>query len=162
MTGLKKIFGLRAVSPSAGLVVTCDCFWIRVVARVVPDRSLSVALTGDGRPAYNSVFMSAAGDHCQCRVRFLISFWYRGQKSASISAAAINTGRCAQGGKMGSGGQERFQFITSVLPDRLKEKIHLARARWSSLVDKPCRATRLRVVDIPQVYHSSPRQICNA
>jgi len=59
-------------------------------------------------------------------------------------------------------GQVRFQFITSVLPDRLKEKINLARARWSSLVDKPCRATRLRVVDIPQVFHSPPEQVCNA
>ena len=59
-------------------------------------------------------------------------------------------------------GQERFQFITSVLPDRLKEKIHLARARWSSLVDKSCRATSLQVVDIPQVFDSPPEQVCNA
>ena len=65
------------------------------MARVVPDRSLGVALTGDGRPAYNSVFMSAAGDRCQCRVRFLISFRPRGQKRASKAAAAINTGRWA-------------------------------------------------------------------
>ena len=40
--------------------------------------------------------MSAAGDRCQCRVRFLISFRCRGQKRASRSAAAINTGRYAQ------------------------------------------------------------------
>jgi len=44
----------------------------------------------------------------------------------------------------------------------LKEKVNLARARWSSLVDKPCRATWLQVVDIPQVNHSPPGQVCNA
>ena len=38
-------------------------------------------------------------------------------------------------------GQVRFQFITSELPDMLREKINLARARWSSLLDKSCRAT---------------------
>jgi len=35
--------------------------------------------------------MSAAGDRCQCRVRFLISFRSRGHKRASRAAAAINT-----------------------------------------------------------------------
>ncbi len=40
--------------------------------------------------------MSAAGDGCQYRVRFLISFRPHGQKSASRAAAAINTGRCRQ------------------------------------------------------------------
>jgi hypothetical protein len=59
-------------------------------------------------------------------------------------------------------GQKQFQFITFVLPDRLKEKINLARARWSSLVDRPCRATALQIVDIPQVNQSPPRQVCNA
>jgi hypothetical protein len=67
------------------------------VARVVQDKATGVDLTSDGRPANNSVFMSAAGDLCQCRVRFLISFWYRGHKRASIPAAAINTGRCRPG-----------------------------------------------------------------
>jgi len=69
------------------------------VARVVQDKATGVDLTSDGRPAYNSVFMSAAGDRCQYRVRFLISFRTQGQKSASRAAAAINTGRCRQAGQ---------------------------------------------------------------
>ena len=43
--------------------------------------------------------MSAAGDRCQCRVRFLISSRSRGHKRASRAAAAINTGRCGQAGQ---------------------------------------------------------------
>ena len=42
---------------------------------------------------HNIVFISAAGDGCQCQVRFLISFRSRGHKRASGAAAAINTGR---------------------------------------------------------------------
>jgi len=39
------------------------------------------------------VFISAAGEGCQCQVRFLISFRSRGHQRASGAAAAINTGR---------------------------------------------------------------------
>jgi len=53
------------------------------LAREVQDKTHGADLTGDGRPAYNSVFMSAAGDRCQCRVRFLTSFRPQGQKRAS-------------------------------------------------------------------------------
>ena len=111
---------------------------------------------------HNNVFMSAAGGPLPMSRSFLNFVPVSGTKTRFETAAAINTGRCAQGGKMGSGDRNGFQFITSVLPDRLKEKIHLARARWSSLVDKSYRATSLQVVDIPQVNHSPPEQVCNA
>jgi len=126
-----------------------------------PKPFASELLFGEGATAYNKMFLQ------WCRDELVLSFIFV-QRFVSWDRTRLRKGTTAETQTLctrrqnGLRGQERFQFITSVLPDRLKEKINLARARWSSLVDKSCRATWLQVVDIPQVFHWPPEQVCNA
>ena len=84
-----------------------------------------------------------------------------GQDAASIRHHCRNTNVVHKAAKWAPGTETVSVYYVGPT-GQFERKNKFGRARWSSLVDKPCRATRLRVVDIPQVNHSPPEHVCNA
>jgi len=89
------------------------------------------------------------------------TFGYWGQTAASEAGHIANTNVVHKAAKWAPvTGTVSVYYVNTT--GQVERKINLARARWSSLVDISCRATSLQVVDIPQVNHSPPEQVCNA